>query len=206
MRIRSAVLSAVVGASIALSAAVPANAAGYLKIGDIKGESNRAAQSNGEVLAWSWGAPSAAGDKDHDKWIDLQSMSAGMSKPGAAAAAGPGGTGAGKVTIRKHVDKSSPKLAEACANGQVFDSVELSGASKDGKRAYLKYKLTNVMVTSYSVSNPHGSGDVPTEEISFYYNKVAPVGQAPAAAGTAVKPMRAAPATDYNSSRSNKSY
>ncbi len=47
-------------------AAGSAQAAGYLKLGDIKGEATEAS------------------DPDHDKWIDVLSVSWGQSKPGAA--------------------------------------------------------------------------------------------------------------------------
>jgi Type VI secretion system effector, Hcp len=46
-------------------AAGSADAAGYMKLGDIKGESN------------------AAGDANHDKWIDVLSIDWGSHKPGA---------------------------------------------------------------------------------------------------------------------------
>lgn len=53
----------------------------------------------------------------------------------------------------KELDKSSPKLAEAVANGKVFPTVEiqLTRNGEGGQVAYLTYKLKNVMITSYNL-------------------------------------------------------
>jgi len=203
MNMRSFVAPGLLAAGVFLALTGPGMAAGYLKIGDIKGESQRAptATDNGEILAWSWGQTNARSDSDHKDWINLLSVNSSAS----AAAAGPSVDGPGTLVIRRRVDKSSPKLMEACANGKHIDKVDLTLRKAGGEsETYYKYELENVIITSYSVSGAGQADDRPTEEVAFYYNKVARASADRATpAGMAVKPMRAAPAQDYNSSRSN---
>jgi type VI secretion system Hcp family effector len=51
-------------------------------------------------------------------------------------------------------DKASPKLAEKCLSGAVIPKLEIElTAIYGGSRAtYLKYELTNVMITSFQVN------------------------------------------------------
>lgn len=134
----------------------PTNAAGYLKIGDIKGEST---------------------DDGHKDWIELDSFSFGMSQP-APSHTGSGGAAAGKVTfgdvvVVKELDKASPKLMQAVATGENHGMVELHLTKKtdDGSTTYMRWELKNVRVTSYSVS---GSGDDarPTEQLSLNFEEI----------------------------------
>ena len=132
--------------------------AGYLKLGDIKGEST---------------------DDGHKDWINLLSVSQSITR-----AMGAGASGAtrhrssatfGDVVCVKEVDASTPKLAEAIADGKHFDKVEidLCTSSEGGKRIpYLKWELKNVRVTSYSVSGATDGGQVPTEQLSFNYEEI----------------------------------
>lgn len=151
-------------------------AAGYLKIGDIKGEST---------------------DSEHKDWIELQSFSFGTSQSGmresptkqssdrdaaTGQASGKRDAASGQATGKrdaasglptgkrqhepiifvKRIDKASPILAKAMADGTVFKTVEIGDE-------YIKYELQNVMVSSIQAS---GGGDVPMEEISFNYDKI----------------------------------
>ena len=144
---------------LALVATHPADAAAFVKFDGVDGE---------------------AMDKDHDKWIEVESVSARMDLA-PASVAGSGGTARGSAdlahdtfTMTKWVDKSSPKLSEAACNGKVFPKVEIHmSASYGGSRAtYLKYELTNVRITSYSVGGAAESTDRPMEEIALNFGKV----------------------------------
>ncbi len=125
--------------------------AGFLKIGDIKGES---------------------ADESHKEWIDV--LSIGNSIDAVASSS----TRVGRVeftdiVITKKVDKSSPKLAEAVAKGTHIPTVELELAKEtdDGARqTYLKYELKNVIVTSYSVNAAGESA--PTETLSLNFEEI----------------------------------
>ena len=74
----------------------------------------------------------------------------------------------GDVVVVKELDKSSPKLAESALVGKIFPKVEFQLASSSG--TYLKYELTNVMVTSYSISGD--ADDRPTEEVSLNFEEI----------------------------------
>lgn len=151
MKLKIGLLSA--GAlALALGFSAPAWSAGYLKIGDIKGEAT-ASPSKGEqidVLSWSWGETSAA---------PSTGLATGkrMHKP---------------FVITKQLDKSSPMLQQAAANGTIFDHVDLVLAKPGaGRQEYMKYELKNVMISSYQTGGSSG-GQVPTETISLNYEEI----------------------------------
>lgn len=116
-------------------------------------------------------------DQAHDKWIDVLSFSHSMHIP-VGATAGTTRERASAVvedfTITKELDKSSPKISEKLLMGEVIPKVEIElTANYGGSRAtYLKYELTNVMVTSYSISGSGQSGDVPMESISLNFEEI----------------------------------
>lgn len=118
----------------------------FLKLGDIKGESTDRAHSNEiDVLSWSWG----------------------MSQSGVA----------GKVNVQdlsftKYLDKSSPELFLACANGKHYPEAKLTvRKAGDKPLEYLKITLKDVLVSSYSVSGG-GSEEIPTENVTLNFSKV----------------------------------
>lgn len=150
-------------------------AVGYLKIGDIKGEST---------------------DRDHKDWIIIESMS--VDKDVNAPRDAASGLATGKrmhkpFVITKELDKSSPKLAEACAKGTVVKEAEVGGPG-------VRYKLKDVIISSIQ---PSSSGGHPTETISLNYEKIevsydkdkkaAGVRESPtrASTGATAKPARA---------------
>lgn len=146
-------LTAITICTVALAlvgSTIDADAAAYLKLGDIKGE---------------------ATDSEHKDWIDVLSFEQSMRK------SGEGATGATRqrgdvimddIVVVKELDKSSPKLAESIAMGTVIPKVEFELTSSAG--TYYKYELTNVMVTSYSVS---GTADErPTEQVSLNFEEI----------------------------------
>lgn len=146
---------AVCAAALALVGFVDdAEAAAYLKFDGVDGE---------------------ALDSEHKGWSDLLSFEQTMSQPGGSS------TGATRrrgdvifedITLVKELDKSSPKIAESIAKGKVYPLVEFElVADYGGSRAvYLKYELTNVMVTSYSISG--SANEVPTEQFSLNFEEI----------------------------------
>ena len=79
-----------------------------------------------------------------------------------------------EVTISKSMDRTSGSLAQFAINGNSpgtaeIEFVEVAG---DGSaHTYLKYKLDRCFVKSWSTSGD--ADDRPTEEVAFYYNKIA---------------------------------
>jgi type VI secretion system secreted protein Hcp len=115
--------------------------------------------------------PGESADKSHSKEIDILSILWSNAVPSSS-----GGAASTKLapenllSVTKYIDKSTPKLFEALATGKHIDDATLV-VRKAGSTPveYLKYTLQDIMVTSYSTS---GSGDRPTESISFNYGKI----------------------------------
>ena len=79
-----------------------------------------------------------------------------------------------EVTISKSMDRTSADLAQFAINGNSpgtaeIEFVEVAGGGE--AHTYLKYKLERCFVKSWSTSGD--ADDRPTEEVSFYYNKIA---------------------------------
>jgi type VI secretion system secreted protein Hcp len=126
----------------------------FLKIGDIKGESQ---------------------DDKHPDEIQVESWSMGATNSGTGEAGG--GAGGGRsdhqdMHFTAKMSKASPKLFLACATGQAIDKAVLT-VRKAGKdpQEYLKITLTNVFVSSYQTG---GSGQeiVPTDQFSLNFSKI----------------------------------
>ncbi len=127
----------------------------FLKIEGIEGESqDHKHKGEIELLSWSWGASQSG------------SHSSG------------GGGGAGKVVMQDFhfvmkCSKASPKLMLACATGEHIKKATIV-ARKAGteQQEFLKYTLSDVLVSSYQTGGS-GAGDViPTDQISFNFAKV----------------------------------
>ncbi len=132
--------------------------AGYCKLGDIKGESV---------------------DKEHKDWINLLSVSQGLSRPMRAGSSGStrqrASVSCGDVIMVKEVDASTPKLIEAICDGTNFPEVKIdlcTSTGADGRVPYFQWTLTNVRVTDYSVSGATQDGQVPTESFSLNYEEI----------------------------------
>jgi type VI secretion system secreted protein Hcp len=108
----------------------------FLKLGDIKGESQ---------------------DDKHKNEIDVFSFKFGVRQPGGSAAIGQGG-GVAKAQFHefeftKRMDAASAKLMLACATGQHFPEVTLTCRKAGGTQMeYVKIKLEQVLVSSYQTS------------------------------------------------------
>ncbi len=144
------------------SASAPATApatAGFIKFDGIDGESK---------------------DSNHDKWIDVLSISYGIFRPIASGISGSTRQRAsatfGDIVMVKEIDKSSPKLQEKIATGEVIPKleIELTSATRnaDTREPYLKYELTNVLITSYRISGSTSASDVPTETLAINFEEI----------------------------------
>ena len=120
-------VAAVAAASVFFAS--PAFAAGYLMLGDIKGESR---------------------DASHKDWIDIRAVTDGGVTNLSTASTGRtrAGVNWANFEIVKDLDASSPLLRDALARGRVFQDAEIH-FTRSGERApYYKIKMSNVRVTS----------------------------------------------------------
>jgi type VI secretion system secreted protein Hcp len=107
--------------------------------------------------------------------IDVESWSWGEVNSGSHA--GGGGGGAGKVSMNDfsfamRVNKSSPKLFLACANGQHIATAMLTcrKAGKEGQE-YLKIKFNDLLVSNFQTGGS-GGDVVPVDQISLNFSKI----------------------------------
>jgi type VI secretion system secreted protein Hcp len=119
--------------------------------------------------------PGESTDAKHKNEIDLESWSWGETNSGTHA--GGGGGGAGKVAMQDfhftmRINKASPKLALACANGQHIKDALLT-CRKAGKeqQEYLKIKFSDLLISSYQTGGSQGDV-VPIDQISFNFSKI----------------------------------
>jgi type VI secretion system secreted protein Hcp len=124
----------------------------FLKLGDIKGE---------------------ATDQDHKDWIRIESMSAPITRSVPQGAKDQqrsrGDTTLGDIVLVRQLDKSSTKLAEACASGKYYTdaTIDLCVTVKGKQQPYLTYVIKNVIVTSYGFSGNSSGEPQPTEQVTL---------------------------------------
>ena len=127
------------------------------------------------------GIDGASIQKGHEKWIEIQSFSWGMSQTSSHGAGGGGGTG--KVSVQDfhfvaHTGVQSPPLLVATGTGEHFKKAVLSvsdaSTSADGvKGAAIKIELENVLVSSYQFGGTQGSDDGrPADQFSLNFTKI----------------------------------
>ena len=114
-------------------------------------------------------------DKTHKLEMEIESFSWGELNAGTAAQNS--GMGAGKVQMQDfhfvmRVNKASPKLFLACANGDHIKSGILTcrKAGKD-QQEYLKVTFTDLLVSSYQTGGSAGNV-LPMDQISLNFTKV----------------------------------
>jgi type VI secretion system secreted protein Hcp len=129
----------------------------FAQIGDIQGE---------------------ATDTNHKNWIIVHSMSSGIVRSIPVSAKDQqrtkGETSLGDIVVVRHIDKSSPKLAEACATGKFFPAVQIDFCStvKGNQQPYLQYQLKNVIITGYSFSGNATGDPIPSEQLTLGYTDI----------------------------------
>jgi type VI secretion system secreted protein Hcp len=126
----------------------------YLKIDGVEGESTEE-KHKGEIVVNSF------------SWGETQISTAAEGK----------GSGAGKVEradfqFTKRMDKSSPVLFMACANGKHFPKAVLTARKAgEGQQDYLKMTMQEVFITSFSTIGSEGD-PVPHESIGMSFKKL----------------------------------
>lgn len=138
------------------SLALPASAAVFVKFDGIDGEST---------------------DANHVGWSDVLSVSESIRMPDG------GATGQSRrrgdvifddIVLKKELDKTSVKLREKLARGEVIPKVEIeiTGTYGGARATYFKYELKNVQITSFDVNASGADGSVPTEQMSLNFEEI----------------------------------
>jgi type VI secretion system secreted protein Hcp len=132
--------------------------AGYLKIGDIKGQ---------------------ASDSAHKDWIELLSVGQVVRRPMSAGSGGQAGRQQSAVEcppiqVTKQLDISTPKLFEAVCKGTTFPDVEihLCTSEGEGRKPYYTIKLKNVKVSDLALSASAQAGMGDTESLALDYTEI----------------------------------
>ena len=116
-------------------------------------------------------------DSKHKGEIDLESFSWGVTNSGGGHAGG-GGGGAGKVSMQDFhfvmkLNKASPKLMLACAQGQHIKEAVLTGRKAGkGQQEFLVYRFRDVLVTSYQTGASAEGPEGPLDQVSFGFARI----------------------------------
>ncbi len=122
------------------------------------------------------GIQSESTDAGHRGEIDVLSYAWGESQPAVPSVGG--GGGAGRVTMQDfhfamHVNKVSPKLFLACANGaHIKNAILTVRRPVAGAPEFLKWSLSDVTVTSYQTAISMPSGEPPTDQVSLRFARI----------------------------------
>jgi type VI secretion system secreted protein Hcp len=114
-------------------------------------------------------------DAKHKNEIELESWSWGESNEGSSASGG--GSGAGKVAMADFhfvmkVNKATPKLMLACANGQhIAKAVLVARKAGEDQQEYLTMTLSDLLVSSYQTGGSKGD-IIPADQISLNFSKI----------------------------------
>ncbi|MHC4326994.1 MAG: Hcp family type VI secretion system effector [Planctomycetota bacterium] len=122
------------------------------------------------------GIPGESTDAKHKDQIEVLSYSHGVSQMGSASDSTAGGKTTGRCdhqdfSIVKELDKASPELNLQCCKGTHIKEMTLELCSATGdKSPYMRYLFEGVIISSISIGG--GGGGLPTESVTFNYNKI----------------------------------
>lgn len=126
----------------------------YVKYGSIKGD------------------VTAAG---HEQWIEVNSfqwgVGRGISSPtGASAERESSAPSVSEIVVTKPTDMASTNLLNEALQGEGQDvTIDFCKTDKGNLSVYLSYKLSNTMISGYSLSS---AGDRPLESLSLNFTKI----------------------------------
>lgn len=116
-------------------------------------------------------------DKDHSKWLEVNSWSHDIRQPKSATSSTSGGHTSercehGDMVFTKDLDLTSPKLWEAASAGYTFDEVTIDFLRADGAQRvkYLTIKLKHALVSR--VTPVVDSEGLPKETFALKYASV----------------------------------
>ena len=101
-------------------------------------------------------------DKDHTGWFEIHSFSFAANQPASSTRSTSGGATVERVylsdfSVTKSMDIGTPDISSACCTGRALKKITISCWRSDGAAAkpvpveYIKYVLTDAIITNYSV-------------------------------------------------------
>jgi len=146
----------ILSASILLFLLVlPADAAIFIKIEGVDGESMA---------------------EGHENWIEVLSVSESIARPADTSGSGRrrGSAIFEDVVLEKFLDKTSPKLREALAQGRNYPLIDIDITTNCGDRevVYFSYEFRNSQLSSISLKGMSAGGDRPNEEFSLNFEEI----------------------------------
>jgi type VI secretion system secreted protein Hcp len=120
--------------------------------------------------------PGECTDKGHEKWIQIQSFSHGLTQPHSEVGGGGSRGGTSRCqhqdfSFSKFLDAASTQLNLHCCNGVNLKKVTLEICRQtDTKEVYLKYEFETCLVANISIGG--GGGGLPMENVSLTYAKI----------------------------------
>lgn len=116
-------------------------------------------------------------DSKYQGWIELISYFCSMTQTVSKTASSAGGASAERVDFNgfgftKLLDKASPLLALACADGTHIDTIvlELCRAGSD-KMTFMRYTMTNCLITSVESFGTRGE-QFPSEDFEIGFGRI----------------------------------
>ena len=114
-------------------------------------------------------------DEKYQGWIELLSFDAGLSQKASSTVSSAGGASSERADFQefhfeKELDKSTPKLALACAGGTHIDNIviEICRAGSD-KVKFMEYRLVNCIISKVETSS---GGAFPYDTVGINYGKI----------------------------------
>jgi type VI secretion system secreted protein Hcp len=123
------------------------------------------------------GIEGESSDAKHVGWIEVTSYGMAHFQNISSTASSAGGASAERAdfsefTFLKFIDKASPLLAIACANGTHIDNVIVELCRAGGEKIkFMEYKLTNCIISSIKAESK-GKRFFPKEHININFGKI----------------------------------
>lgn len=124
------------------------------------------------------GIPGESMDEKHKDWIEITSFKHHLEQPASATASSVGGATAERVNhssfdIVHLIDKSSPKIYDACCTGKHVNEVVIEVCRSGGDKVkYFEIRLEQVLVSKVDISGSSSEKGFPQETVSFSYGKI----------------------------------
>ena len=123
------------------------------------------------------GIEGESSDDKHAAWIEVISYDTGVNQKASTTASSAGGGSSERAdfdnfTFTKQLDKSSPKLAQACAAGTHIDTITMEICRAGAEKVkYMEFIMTNCIISNYQVSGD-GEDSFPIETIGINFGKI----------------------------------